>query len=380
MSKLSSEWNEFFLGDVFKVSSGDMTMTKSSFKAFGFTAFSASGPDGLVEKYQHEGEGVVVSSVGAKAGKVFKASGKWTAIKNTIVIEIADENFDIDYLFHLLSIEGAFTQEGGAQPFISQKQILKTAFKFPPYFEQKKIADILSRVDLNLQLLKIKIQKIFNLKQSLINNFIYQNCIGEKIVDSKIFKLNDICIKIQDGTHFSPKSSSGSFLYLTSKNIRNGFMNLSDVQFISEKDHSEIYRRCDVKYGDILLTKDGASTGNACINTLNYPFSLLSSVAFLRVDKSKCSPDFLLQSILSHEFQTKIKGEMTGNAITRLTLTKIKNLKIKLPSLENQKKFGESLNALDKQINLINQKINQTYSLKNGLSNALLSGQKRVKV
>ena len=75
-------------------------MTKSTYKSSGFTAFSASGPDGFVEEYQREGVGIVVSSVGAKAGKVFKASGQWTAIKNTIVIESVNEKFDIGIRQH----------------------------------------------------------------------------------------------------------------------------------------------------------------------------------------------------------------------------------------------------------------------------------------
>ena len=53
---------------------------------------------------------------------------RWAPIaaKNTIVIERANDQFDIDYLFYCLSIKGALFQEGGAQPFISQKEIIKT--------------------------------------------------------------------------------------------------------------------------------------------------------------------------------------------------------------------------------------------------------------
>jgi len=39
------------------------------------------------------------------------------------------------------------------------------------------------------------------------------------------YKLNNICERIQDGTHFSlPVSTEGSYKYVTSKNIRNGYL------------------------------------------------------------------------------------------------------------------------------------------------------------
>src|SRR5690606_27509238 len=83
--------------------------------------------------------------------------------------------------------------------------------------------------------------------------------------DWKERSLEDVAQKIQDGTHFSPEvSENGEFMYITSKNIRNGYLDLRTVEFISREQHEQIYKRCDVKFGDILLTKDGANTGNAC--------------------------------------------------------------------------------------------------------------------
>src|SRR5262245_17105975 len=111
--------------------------------------------------------------------------------------------------------------------------------------------------------------------------------------------LRSLCTKIQDGTHFSPKVRGGDFLYVTSKNIGFGFLDVSNAPTIDAAQHKTIYRRCDVRPGDVLLTKDGANTGNAALNNLDKEFSLLSSVAFLRFDPQQHSPDFFLQQILS---------------------------------------------------------------------------------
>jgi len=82
--------------------------------------------------------------------------------------------------------------------------------------------------------------------------------LGNLPADWRVVQLADIATKIQDGTHFSPQSTFGPFLYLTSKNVRFGRMDIEDCSWISEQEHRGIYVRCDVRYGDVLLTKGGA--------------------------------------------------------------------------------------------------------------------------
>ena len=57
------------------------------------------------------------------------------------------------------------------------------------------------------------------------------------------------------------------------------------------------------KNGDFTSYKDGANTGNVCINTLNEEFSLLSSVAFIDGFENTLFNQFLLQQILWNKTQ-----------------------------------------------------------------------------
>jgi type I restriction enzyme S subunit len=155
-----------------------------------------------------------------------------------------------------------------------------------------------------------------------------------------------LCLKIQDGTHFSPKVSGGDYLYVTSRNIGFGTLDVSDVDTISETEHRKIYSRCDVRKGDLLITKDGANTGNTAINDLDEEISLLSSVAFLRFNPEN-DARFYLQYVLSHEGQERIKQLMSGNAITRLTLTKIRALKMPRPPACEQRAIATALADAD---------------------------------
>lgn len=160
----------------------------------------------------------------------------------------------------------------------------------------------------------------------------------------EIARLGDVCSKIQDGAHKSPQAlysepGEGRFPYLTSKNIRTGYLKLDTVQYCDAQFHNEIYPRCNPEVGDVLLTKDGANTGNVAINDFEEPFSLLSSVCLLKPNRSRLVPRFLFYYLQSKEGFEQITGQMTGAAIKRIILRTIKSSTIPLPSPSEQKRI-----------------------------------------
>ena len=123
-------------------------------------------------------------------------------------------------------------------------------------------------------------QKIIDGARAVVDNYRPQIVVDP---DWPIVELGEVCESIMDGTHLSPTNTGqGERLYLTSKNVRENHIDLSNANYVSEADHRPIYTRCSVKKGDVLYVKDGANTGLAAINTLEEEFSLLSSVAVLR--------------------------------------------------------------------------------------------------
>jgi type I restriction enzyme S subunit len=156
--------------------------------------------------------------------------------------------------------------------------------------------------------------------------------------------LDSVCVKIQDGAHHSPQhlyaeGGAGRFPYITSKNIRNDWIDLEKLEYADEAFHQSIYPRCNPELGDVLLTKDGANTGNVAINTLDEPFSMLSSVCLLKPDPTRLLSRWLMYYIQSDEGYAKITGSMTGAAIKRIILKTIKTSQIPLPPLSEQKRI-----------------------------------------
>lgn len=188
----------------------------------------------------------------------------------------------------------------------------------------------------------------------------------------------DLCDKIMDGTHFSPKMATEGRLYVTSRNIRPFTLDLSEPLFISEDDHRSIYQRCDVRCRDVMLTKDGANTGNAVVNPLVDEFSLLSSVAVLRPDREQLLEDYLCQFLNSPWGRHQSTAAMDGLAIRRLTLEKIRDLPMVVPSLLEQRTIVAILNTWDRAIKQTTRLIEAKRRLKQGLMQQLLTGKRRL--
>jgi len=176
---------------------------------------------------------------------------------------------------------------------------------------------------------------------------IKENEISYKLPDKwEWARLGDALLKITDGTHHSPPNGpKGEFKYITAKNIKSGGINLSNITYVSKAMHEEIYNRCDPESGDILYIKDGATTGIVTINELNEQFSMLSSVALLK-NPSKIYNRYLLYVLRSPYFYSLMRDDMSGVAITRVTLTKLNRALIPLAPFEEQKRIVAKVDQL----------------------------------
>jgi type I restriction enzyme S subunit len=246
--------------------------------------------------------------------------------------------------------------------------------------EQQKIAEALNELDSMIQSLNELTAKKRAIKQAAMQELLT----GKRRLPGfkgewEVKRLVDICTKIQDGTHFSPALGGGDYLYVTSRNIRKGFMDLRDVERISAAEHEKIYRRCDARRGDLLLTKDGANTGNAALVNIDEEFSLLSSVAMLRFDERRHDAAYFMYQILSAAGQAQIQEAMSGNAITRLTLAKIRDLQFQVPQVSEQVAISEMLHTIDHEISVATSKRTKASLLKQAMMQELLTGRIRLR-
>lgn len=169
-------------------------------------------------------------------------------------------------------------------------------------------------------------------------------------------RLPELCIKaITDGTHNSPpQQRQGDFLYITAKNIKDNGIDLTNVSYVTREIHNQIYARCNPEKGDVLLTKDG-TIGIATVNNLDYPFSMLSSIALIK-PVTQLLPWYLTYVLRSPYWQTLMHSDSKGSALRRIILEQINSFIVPLPPLAEQKRIVEKIEAIFKQADIIEEK------------------------
>ena len=176
--------------------------------------------------------------------------------------------------------------------------------------------------------------------------------------------LKEVCIKLNDGSHFSPESfETGDYKYVTAKNIKFSGFDFSNITYVPEAVHRPIFDRCNPEFEDVLYIKDGATTGVAIVNTLDEEFTLLSSVALLKQDRSIMNGYFLATLLNNKDMYLNIRNNMGGAAITRLTIAKLNAIEIIVPPIELQNQFAAFVADVDKSKVAVQKALDETQTL-----------------
>ncbi len=169
-----------------------------------------------------------------------------------------------------------------------------------------------------------------------------------------VVSINDICLKLTDGSHFSPKSCEVGYPYVTVKDIRNDIIDFNNCLKITEEDYNTLKKNdCKPFQNDLLFSKDG-TVGKVALVNFDKEFVVLSSIAILHIDINLISPKFLFHILKSSKFLHQALGQKKGVAIRRLILRDLKELELVLPPLPEQHrivaKIEELFSSLDKGI------------------------------
>lgn len=174
------------------------------------------------------------------------------------------------------------------------------------------------------------------------------------------YRLDDICIKITDGSHFSPKSDkNGNIPMLSVKDMKKYDFDYENCKYINEEDFKIMLKQdCVPKKDDILVAKDGSYLKEIFVNKVESKKAILSSIAIFRVNKDLVLPNYLCYLLKSPKIMKYTKDNcVSGSALPRIILRAFKDIELDIPSIEIQKKIEKILEVIDSKIEL-NNKIN----------------------
>lgn len=235
---------------------------------------------------------------------------------------------------------------GVGQQRLPEDYFNEVAIPLPPLAEQERIARRLTEQLAAVDRARAAAQSRLTAAEALPAAYLREVFEGPEASGWETHLLGRLCDKLTDGTHRSPKNDlprDKGVPYITSKNVRRFRLDLTNVTYVSQADHDEIFARCDPRQGDVLYTKDGAMLGLAAVNTLDYPFSLLSSVALIRPKPAMLDSAFLAAWLNAPGTYRGIVESQLGAAIQRLILDQIKNFEVPLPPLPTQRRLAAEL-------------------------------------
>lgn len=226
------------------------------------------------------------------------------------------------------------------QDNINLKILREHKILLPPLDQQNKIVEILEKAEK----LKEKRKQANELADEYLKSLFLES-FGEYFNNkSKMKTLNEICEKITDGTHITPKYKNQGIPFLRVTDLTESN---SSKKFISEEEHKFINQRCNPEKGDILYSKNG-TIGIAKMINWDWKFSIFVSLCLMKPKKEMIIPKYL-ESYLNTPFALEqAKSHSKKGTISNLHLIEIKKILVPVPNLEEQNKFLKLIHKLEK--------------------------------
>ena len=304
---------------------------------------------------------VVLAMYGATIGKA-GIMGCELATNQACACGVSNESINYRFLFeYIKSQKDGFiaSGKGGAQPNISQQIIKSYPIPLPPLPEQKRIVHRIESLFAKIDEAKEKIQQVLDGAEmrkaailhkaftgELTKTWRKENGISEDSWGE--YTLQSVCtMKITDGTHKTPTYSDkeNGVVFLSAKDITSGEINWENTKYITSELHTELYSRLAPQINDILLAKNG-TTGVAALVKEDKVFDIYVTLALLRPNVEIVIPEYLLNIINSPICKVQFNENLTGIGVPNLHLRDIKDVKIKVPSIGEQKIISDKVEML----------------------------------
>lgn len=131
--------------------------------------------------------------------------------------------------------------------------------------------------------------------------------------------------------------------YIKAGNLKNGTVAFNDLQYLKPQVYEKI-KKYIVKENDVYITIVGACIGDVGIIPKEVNGANLTENA-AKITNLKCNAKFLSIQLSISSVQKQIKGKIASATLGKLSLQNIKNIQIKMPTIEEQQ---EIVNILDK--------------------------------
>lgn len=394
-NRIPLDWRKSLIADIaIKVASG-RTNTKETGP---FVLYGSTGVIGSCLHGEYEGDAILIARVGANAGSTSIVTGEYGVSDNTIILKTI-EDVNIQYIFYVLKLMNLNKFIfGSGQPLLTGSQIKNISLICPSLNEQQKIATALSDTDALISELEKLIEKKQAIKTATMQQLLtgktrlpefalredgtpkaYKDSeLGQIPEDWEIYPLKSL-LKSQPkyGINAAATTLSGNlptYIRITDIDEDGKFNPTEKVGVNSTLSGNYILER-----DDIVLARTGASVGKSYLYN-EYDGELVYAGFLIKISPA---PNLLCSKYLSIYFQTKAYWDWIATNSMRsgqpgINGNQYANLKIVLPSINEQLKISRIFTDIDRDLEQLKIKLHKVMLLKQGMMQELLTGKTRL--
>jgi type I restriction enzyme S subunit len=380
------------LGDICEVRWGDTTKTKASYVPEGHPAYSASGRDGFLPHFDHEGPGVVLSAIGAQCGKTWFADGKWSCIKNTIYLKARSPDLSPRYLFYATSDPQVWPKRGAAQPFISQGDAQDVQIPLPSVPLQLRIAGILSAYDDLIENCERRIRVLDEMARALYREwfvlFRYPGHEKVPLVGSDLDKIPQGWERMsfaqaavfENGDRGKNYPSGSDFVdagipFINAGHLVDGAVDLANMNYIVDEKFGQL-RGGKIRKGDLLFCLRGSPGRTARTAGLRRG-AIASSLAIVRPTE-RANEAFLFCTLAGEPGQRMATELNNGAAQPNVSVGSVQKYPLLLPPMDLLSAFARSIEPLWGNTEILRNQLSNLRRTRDLLLPRLLSGELNV--
>ena len=189
--------------------------------------------------------------------------------------------------------------------------------------------------------------------------------------------LNAVATKITDGDHATPTRTKHGYYLLSARNVTNGHLDLSDVDYVGAKEFERMQERCDPEPGDILISCSG-TIGRVAIVPVDIHCVLVRSVALVKPNNNAAYGKFVQYWLQGCAAQQQIAISVNQGAQPNLFLNHIERLQLPVPQMDEQRAIADALGDVDALLGALDRLIAKQRDLKQAAMQQLLTGRTRL--
>ena len=321
-------------------------------------------------------------------GKLGIAKGLTNGVgfgSSEFIVMRPNEELGAEYLFYFLSQDSVRDAGGRVMSgAVGHKRVPKEFVEglklpLPSVMEQKRIVAILDEAFEGIGTVVANTEKNLANVRELFTSYLgkifddLKGAAGEVRIDSACDSVIDCINKT------APKVDAPTpFKMIRTTNIRNGFVSLESVKYVTEEVYEKWTRRQVPMSGDVILTREAPMGEVGLLDTEEKVFLGQRLVSY-RADRTKLVPEFLLYAFQSPYMQRQIHSFASGSTVQHMRVPDCKKLMLPLPDLDTQWGVVERLKFLRDEVSRVEsnyqQKLIALAELKQSLLQKAFSGE-----